>query len=74
MTLRQGLCDITWSDINIHATLGRYITNHATWIYYEVFSTQNLVPNMKILFASKTFSLLQEYFDEIVYWHFQNQA
>ena len=28
----------------------------------------------EILFTSKTFSLLQEYFDEIVYWHFQNQA
>ena len=46
MTLRQGLCDSTWSDINIHALLGRYITNHATWIYDEVFSMQNLVPNM----------------------------
>ena len=45
--MTQGLHDITWSDINIHATLVRYITNHATWIYDEVFSTQNLVPNMK---------------------------
>ena len=33
MTLRQGLYDITWSDIHIHVTLGRYITNHALWIY-----------------------------------------
>ena len=28
----------------------------------------------EILFASKTSSLLQEYFDEIVHWNFQNQA
>ena len=28
----------------------------------------------EILFAPKTSSLLQEYFDEIVHWHFQNQA
>ena len=28
----------------------------------------------EILFASKTSSLLQEYFDEIEHWHFQNQA
>ena len=74
MALRQGLFDIAWSDMNIHATLGRYITNHATWIYDEVSSTQNLIPNMKILFASKTAPLLQEYFDEIVHWHFRNQA
>ena len=71
MTLRQGLCDITWSDINIHAILGRYITDHATWIYDEIFSTQNLVPKMK--FSLQTSSLLQEYFDEIVHWHFQIQ-
>ena len=32
------------------------------------------ISEYKILFASKTSSLLQEYFDEIVYWHFQNQA
>ena len=47
MTLRQGLCNISWSDINVHATLGLYITNHATWIYDEAFSTQNIFPNMK---------------------------
>ena len=28
----------------------------------------------EILFASTTSSLLQEYFDEIVHWHFQSQA
>ena len=49
--------------INIHATLGRYITNHA-----------KPSSEFEILLASKTSSLLQEYFDEIVHWHFQNQA
>ena len=29
-TLRHILCDISWSDVTIHATLGRYVTNHAT--------------------------------------------
>ena len=28
----------------------------------------------EILFAAKNSSVLQEYFDEIVHWHFQNQA
>ena len=28
--LRHRLCDISWNDIIIHATLGRYVTNHAT--------------------------------------------
>ena len=52
MTLRQGLCDITWSNINIHATLGSYITNHATWSYDEVFSYVP-ISEYEILFASK---------------------
>ena len=47
----------------MYATLGRYIRNHATWIYDEVFSMQNVVPNMK--FSLQTSSLLQKYFDEI---------
>ena len=29
-TLRHRLCDISWSDVTIHPTLGRYVTNHAT--------------------------------------------
>ena len=30
MTLRHRLWDISWSDVIVHATLGRYVTNHAT--------------------------------------------
>ena len=74
MTLCQGLCNITWSGINIHSTLGSYITKHAAWIYDEVFSTQNLHTEYEILFASKTSSLLQDYFEDIVHWQLQNQA
>ena len=29
-TLRHRPSDITWSDVTVHATLGRYVTNHAT--------------------------------------------
>ena len=48
ITFRQGLCDITWSDINTQATLWRYIINQLLWVYDDVLLTQNLVPNMKV--------------------------
>ena len=142
---------ITWSDINIYATLGRYICN-MNWTASSEFGTYRLCEQRRfrracasaqsrqilrcsliqavsheklshrkpdpwplwmagnaqlkfvmtecsktqirlaglnlwwsihdakpsseyeILFASKTSSLLQEYLDEIVHWHFQNQA
>ena len=33
-TLRHSLCDISWSGITIHATLGFYVTNHSTLYNY----------------------------------------
>ena len=56
LTLLHRLCDITWSDVTIHATLARYVINHVTSSTVDIWLAS--VPMKWLLFISYIIKLI----------------